>query len=152
MRRVLLGALLVAALCAVAGGALAQTSAKRPAWAELTAEQQQVLAPLKADWESLAPERRRKWIGIAKRYPKMKPEEQQRVQRRMQTWANLSPQERQHVRERYKRMSEAARAKRGDLRQQWAEYLALPSHERERLWTPEPQLKPRAKSTRSSKK
>ncbi len=144
MRRVLLGALLVAALCAVDGGALAQTSAKRPAWAQLTAEQQQVLAPLKADWESLAPERRRKWIGIAKRYPKMKPEAQQRVQRRMQTWANLSPQERQHVRERYKRMSEAARAKRGDLRQQWAEYLALPAHERERLWDVVPQA-PRAK-------
>ena len=31
----------------------------RPAWAELTAEQQQILAPLKVDWESLDPERRR---------------------------------------------------------------------------------------------
>ena len=35
----------------------------RPEWAELTAEQQKTLAPLKADWESLETERRRKWIG-----------------------------------------------------------------------------------------
>ena len=55
----------------------------RPAWAELTADQQMVLAPLKADWEKLEQERRRKWVGIANRYPKMKPEEQERVQRRM---------------------------------------------------------------------
>jgi len=59
----------------------------RPAWAELTADQQMVLAPLKADWERLEQERRRKWVGIANRYPKMKPEEQERVQRRMQDWA-----------------------------------------------------------------
>ena len=103
-------ALLVLAL-ALAGGAAAQAPEKskaaekskpasdkskpaakakaqvRPAWAELTADQQMVLAPLKADWESLEPERRRKWVGIANRYSKMKPEEQDRVQRRMQAWA-----------------------------------------------------------------
>ena len=70
--------------------AQAKTKA-RPAWAELTAEQQKTLAPLKADWESLETERRRKWVGIAKRYPTMKAEEQERVQRRMQRWAALSP-------------------------------------------------------------
>ena len=72
------------------------------AWAELTAEQQKILAPLKADWESLEPERRRKWIGIAKRYPKMKAEEQERVQRRMQAWAKLTPEQRRQARETYK--------------------------------------------------
>src|SRR5262245_59101313 len=48
----------------------------RPTWAELPAEQQQVLSPLKDDWENLERERRLKWIGIAKRYPKMNAEEQ----------------------------------------------------------------------------
>jgi hypothetical protein len=53
-----------------AAKAQAKAPAKaRPAWAELTAEQQKILAPLKADWESLPTERKRKWIGIAKRYP-----------------------------------------------------------------------------------
>ena len=66
----------------------------RPAWAELTAEQQLILAPLKSDWDTLEVERRQKWIQIAKRYPRMKPLEQDRVQRRMQAWASLSPEQR----------------------------------------------------------
>lgn len=116
------------ALCALLFGAfgtpvLAQRRRKQPlAWAELTAEQQEVLAPLKPDWESLEPERRRKWLGIAKRYPKMTPRGQERVQRRMQAWAKLTPEERQQARENYKRMAKASAEKRRRLREQWAEY------------------------------
>jgi hypothetical protein len=109
----------------------------RPAWAELTAEQQQILAPLKADWESLEPERRRKWIGIAKRYPAMKLAEQERVQRRMQYWAKLTPEQRRQARETYKQLVKVPPEKRGKLREQWAEYQQLPPQERESL-TSEP--------------
>ncbi len=108
----------------------------RPAWAELTADQQMILAPLKADWESLAPERRRKWIGIAKRYPTMKVEEQERVQRRMQAWAKLSPEQRRQARENYRRIVKAPPEKREKLRQAWAEYQALPADERQSLVPP----------------
>jgi hypothetical protein len=103
----------------------------RPAWAELTAEQQKILAPLKADWESLEPERRRKWIGIAKRYPTMLVREQERVTRRMQVWAKLTPEQRRHARETYKQITKVAPEKRGRLREQWAEYQSLPERERE---------------------
>jgi hypothetical protein len=103
----------------------------RPTWAELTVEQQKILAPLKADWEALEPERRRKWIGIAKRYPTMKAQEQERIQRRMQAWAKLSPEQRRHARETYKQIVKAPPEKRANLRQQWAEYQALPPRERE---------------------
>ena len=67
-------ALLLFALC-MALGAAAQPAAKksvkadRPAWAELTADQQMILAPLREDWTNLSAERRRAWVGIAKRYP-----------------------------------------------------------------------------------
>jgi len=106
----------------------------RPAWAELTAEQQQVLAPLKADWDSLEPERRQKWIAIAKRYPRMKQVEQERVQRRMQAWARLSPEQRRQARENYKHLAKAPRpAPNKDLRQAWAEYQALSPYERQSL-------------------
>jgi hypothetical protein len=105
----------------------------RPAWAELTAEQQKVLAPLKADWESLEPERRRKWIGVAKRYPKMTAQGQERVQRRMQVWATLTPEQRRQARETYKQIVKAPPAKRAKLREQWAEYQQLPQHERDSL-------------------
>lgn len=97
--------------------------ASRLAWGELTAEQQQILAPLKADWDSLEPERKRKWIGIAKRYPKMTPKGQERVQRRMQAWANLTPEQRRQARETYKRLAKSPEKKKA-LRQQWAEYQA----------------------------
>jgi Protein of unknown function (DUF3106) len=108
----------------------------RPMWAELNAEQQKILAPLKADWEMLEPERRRKWIGIAKRYPTMKAQEQERIQRRMQTWAKLSPEQRRQARETYKQIVKAPPEKRSKLRQQWAEYQALPERERDSLVAP----------------
>lgn len=108
--------------------------ASRPAWAELPAEQQQVLAPLKTDWDSLEPERKRKWLGIAKRYPKMKPEAQARVQRRMQDWVKLTPQQRKQARENYRAIAKAKRERQNkDLRQHWAEYQALSPSEREQL-------------------
>ena len=108
----------------------------KPAWAELTAEQQKVLAPLKADWESLEPERRRKWIGVAKRYPKMTAQGQERVQRRMQVWATLTPEQRRQARETYKQIVKAPPAKRAKLREQWAEYQQLPPRERESFVAP----------------
>ena len=109
----------------------------RPAWAELTAEQQATLAPLKNDWDTLELERRQKWIQIAKRYPRMKPLEQERVQRRMQAWANLSPEQRRQARENYKHLAKTPRqAPNKDLRQAWAEYQALSPYERESLVPP----------------
>src|SRR5690349_13424460 len=138
-------------LVAVAASAAAQPSAPppakkakpalvqrdvRPAWAELTAEQQLVLAPLKNDWDNLERERRQKWIQIAKRYPRMKALEQERVQRRMQIWANLSPEQRRQARENYKRLAKSPQPAKKSLREQWAEYQALPPQERENLAPP----------------
>lgn len=111
-------------LYAIAGPAAGQRPRKRYLWAELPAEQQEILAPLKVDWDNLGPERRRKWIGIAKRYPHMKPLERERVQKRMQRWANLSPEQRERARENYRRMAKASAEKRRRLREQWSEYQA----------------------------
>jgi hypothetical protein len=111
----------------------AKKASAAPQWAELNAEQQHILSPLKIDWENLTPERRRKWIGIAKRYPDMQPLEQQRVQERMQRWANLSPQQRAQARENYKRMAKASAEKRRMLREQWAAYQSLSPQERQNL-------------------
>ena len=145
MRRLILALLTVC----LAGWASAQTDkpqAKKPAatksakkaagpqWAELNAEQQHILAPLKSDWENLGPQTRRKWIGITKRYAAMQPIEQQRIQARMQRWANLSPQQRAQARENYKRMAKASAEKRRKLREQWARYQAsLPPEQRQPL-------------------
>jgi len=103
----------------------------KPTWAELSAEQQAILAPLKPDWETLNNDRRRKWIGIAKRYPNMKPMEQERVQKRMDAWVKLTVEQRRQARENYKRIAKVPPEKRARLRQQWAEYQALSPQERE---------------------
>ncbi|TAK50898.1 MAG: DUF3106 domain-containing protein [Betaproteobacteria bacterium] len=132
-RRALTRALAAFALSLALGAAFAAGPAKKnggPSWAELTADQQQVLAPLKSDWESLSPARRTTWVGIAKRYPAMKPHVQQRVVRRMQTWAKLTPEQRVAARERYRSLGKLPPEKRHDLKQQWAEYQALPPAEK----------------------
>ena len=108
----------------------------RPAWAELTAEQQQVLAPLKSDWDALDGTRKRKWLAIAKRYPKLAPQQQERVQKRMHDWARLTPEQRRVARESYKSLAKTPPAKRGDLRDQWAQYQALSPIERQNLVPP----------------
>jgi len=110
--------------------------ATRPAWAELTADQQQILDPLKPDWDALSSSRKKTWIGIANRYPSMTREEQQRVQARMQKWAKLTPGERHAARERYKSIGKLPPEKRDTLRQQWAEYQALPPSEKRMLDAP----------------
>jgi hypothetical protein len=115
----------------------------RPAWAELTAEQQQVLSPLKADWDLLELERRQKWLVIAKRYPRMTAQEQERVQRRMQAWAKLTPEQRRQARENYKQLAKLPRhTPHKALREQWAEYQALSPYERQSL-APDISLDPR---------
>ena len=114
----------------------AAKKAIRPAWAELTPDQQEILAPLKSEWDKLDRDRRLKWVGIAKRYPSMKPEQQVRVQRRMETWVKLSVEQRRQARENYKRIAKVPRERRGDLRQQWAEYQALTPQERQGLVEP----------------
>ena len=136
-------ALLLFALC-MALGAAAQPAAKksvkadRPAWAELTADQQMILAPLREDWTNLSAERRRAWVGIAKRYPGMSAKEQERVQRRMQRWAALTPEQRQQARENYRRIAkQRAEKKNSKLAERWAEYQALPPHERQNLAPPQ---------------
>ena len=106
----------------------------RPAWAQLTADQQMILAPLKPDWDGLDTERRRKWVGVAKRYPGMSAQGQERVQRRMQVWAKLSPEQRRQARETYKKIIvKAPPAKRANLREQWAAYQQLSPQERDTL-------------------
>ena len=136
-RRALTRALvsLVLAVAVSAAGA-AGASKTKPAWAELTADQQIVLEPLKADWDQLSTSRKRTWVGIANRYPSMIPEEQQRVQKRMQKWAKLTPEQRRVARERYKSMAKLSAEKRQALRQHWAEYQALPPGEKRMLDAP----------------
>ena len=99
-------------------------------WASLTAGQQQALAPLSGSWDKMSKEQKVKWLGIARRYPAMKPEEQKRAQSRMQSWVKLTPEQRWQAREQYRRIGKLSADRRQELYRHWAEYQALPPHER----------------------
>jgi Spy/CpxP family protein refolding chaperone len=124
-------AVLAAVLVALAAtAAVAAPKERGPNWAALTADQQQALAPLAAEWNKLSLPHKTKWLGIAKRYPAMKPEEQKRAQGRMQKWAKLTPEQRWQAREQYRSLAKIAPDRRDELRRHWAEYQALPPHEK----------------------
>jgi hypothetical protein len=149
-RRALTRALLALALAlaALTTGAAGPQPRTKPAWAELTADQQQILDPLKAEWNALSSSRKKTWIGIANRYPSMNAQEQQRVQARMQKWAKLTPEQRHAARERYKSIGKLPPDKRETLRQQWAEYQALPPGEKRMLDAPPASAERRARKPR----
>lgn len=106
---------------------------RQPAWAELSLEQKQILAPLSRDWDKMEAFRKKKWLGIAKRYPTMRPEEQARIQRRMQDWANLTPEQRTQARTQYKSLKTAPPEKKQAIKEKWEQYKELPDEEKKRL-------------------
>jgi hypothetical protein len=152
-RRTLIRALAALLLAFTAGAVAAADPAKKtggPAWAELTVEQQQILQPLKHDWEALSAKRKKTWVGIAKRYPDMTPAQRERAVRRMQAWAKLTPEERVAARERYRSLRKLPPEKREALRQQWAEYQSLSPSEKRMFDVPPgaaPEGKPKRRST-----
>lgn len=116
---VLLGAL--ALCCATLTGA-APPKKSDPSWAELSAKQKEILAPLAGEWDKLEPANRQKWLGVAKRYPKMTPIGKKRVQTRMRKWAALTPEQRAQARKNYRDIRKRSRKKDKDLGKQWLEY------------------------------
>jgi hypothetical protein len=148
-----LAAILLLSLAALPALAQKQQRATPgPAWASLNTDQQQVLAPLAADWDKgLTREQKVKWLAIAKRYPAMKPEEQKRVQTRMQKWAKLTPEQRWQARERYRNLGKMAADRREQLRRYWAEYQSLPPHEKRMFDVPPNYYSPPAERRKRAK-
>ena len=130
-------------------GALAAPKDRGPQWAALNGNQQQALAPLAGEWDKLSKPHKTKWLGIAKRYPAMKPGEQKRVQTRMQKWAKLTPQERDQAREQYRSIGKVATSRREELRKYWAEYQALPPHEKRMFDVPPSYVPPAERRQRA---
>ena len=148
--RTLLAAFLLLALAATS--AVAAPKDRGPEWAALTADQQQALAPLSADWNKLSLPHKTKWLGIAKRYPAMKEDEQKRVQARMVKWTKLTPEQRWEAREQYRSLGKMAPDRREELRRYWAEYQALPPHEKRMFDVPPNYMPPAERRQRAPAK
>ncbi|MGV8891506.1 MAG: DUF3106 domain-containing protein [Burkholderiaceae bacterium] len=105
-------------------------SATKSGWATLSAQQQQALAPLSADWDSLDATRQKKWLGIGNKFPSLKPEERIRVQNRMRVWVDLSPEQRRIARENFRRTKKINPNQKNT---HWQEYQQLPDAQKKRL-------------------
>lgn len=129
-------AALVAKLAAVlflSLGLLLSGSAFAQKWKDLKPEEQNVLAPLQQDWQTLTDLRKRKWREIAAKYPAMPPDQQKNLQDRMAGWAKLTPDERRKAREQYNELKTLPPEKRAAVPQKWDEYRNLPPEKREEL-------------------
>lgn len=102
----------------------------RPTWSELTALQQQALAPLIGTWGRLSEAHKRKWLAVSANYPTMPPGEQARLHSRMAEWAALSPQQRNQARLNFAETQQVAT---DDKKGKWDAYQALPEDEKRKL-------------------
>lgn len=144
MRRTALLSAVVALAAVVVGSTFAAapaspgaaTPARAPeavsglAWNALNANQQQALAPLKPNWDSIDAARKRKWVEVADRFPGMPADERKRVQGRMAAWAALTPAERARARVQFQ---ETRRMGAEERQAGWQAYQSLPEDERKRL-------------------
>jgi hypothetical protein len=140
LRAVFILAIPFAAALAGPGTALAQSASgkaaaqqpgiSKPLWADLSADQQQALAPLASEWDALEPVRKNKWLAIGNKFGAMKPEEQQRMQERMREWVKLTPEQRRLARENYVR---AKKLNPDQKSVQWEQYQQLPEEEKKKL-------------------
>lgn len=101
-----------------------------PTWAQLSPTQQQALAPLRHDWDTLDAPRKQKWLEVASRFGNMTPAEKDRIRERMTEWARLSPTQRSEARINYQQSKQVPAQ---DRQARWEAYQALSPDERAAL-------------------
>lgn len=121
--------LVVGLLVLSAAGMAVAAEAGQP-WAQLSAEQRDALAPLKADWAGIDAARKQKWLEVAGRFRTLPPEERSRIQARMADWARMTPAERTRARLQFQ---EARQLSPEERKTRWEAYQALPEPERTQL-------------------
>jgi len=102
----------------------------RPDWAELSASDQQALAPLKTQWQTISAAQKRKWLAMAKNFTTLSVDEKAKLHARVQEWAQLSPQQRAQARLNF---AESAVHTTDQKRAKWEAYQSLSSEEKNKL-------------------
>ena len=105
-----------------------------PTWAELTAGQREVLAPLASTWPTLSQTHKRKWVEMARSYASHPPEEQAKIQGRMKEWVALSPAQRAQARLNFARTRELSKELTAEEKKaKWEAYQSLSDEEKRKL-------------------
>lgn len=105
---------------------LTATSARAEKWEDLSPDRRHVLAPLSANWDTLARSEQKSFIGIADAYPKLPPEKQRRLREQIREWATLTPEQRHRAREKFTAFSKVPEEKREAVKQMVREQQAQP--------------------------
>ncbi len=131
MRKIFVHFFLITPLCfAVPSYADTSLIPDNENWEKLTAAQQQVLTPLKSEWNQYSPERQKKWLIIANKFQQLNPAQQQRLQDKLQAWASISPEHRSLARKYYIRSNRVESEQRT---QKWNQYQQLSNVEKNQL-------------------
>jgi hypothetical protein len=115
--RFLLQALLTLGLALAAS--LPAAAQPAPVWAQLTADQQEVLRALQPRWDQLPEFQRARLLGAAKRYASLSPQQQRRFSKRLATWASLTPAQRNQARAAYRSYSRMSKDEQLGVRKRW---------------------------------
>ena len=106
------------------------TTATRPAWDDLTAQQRETLiAPLRARWDD-NPDQRDRMYEHAQRWQHMTPDQRKRAHRGMNRWKHMGPEQREQARALFGKMRGMSKEDRDALRSQWHDM----TQEQRRQW------------------
>ena len=103
---------------------------KNPSWGQLAESERTILSPLEADWNSITPEGKQKWVQVAHKFEKLPSTEQERLRSRMTEWAKLSANERRIARDNYLQSLNIPSDKKAEA---WQAYQQLSPEEKKKL-------------------
>lgn len=95
----LLAILLLGSLLALP---VAASPLANPRWDQLDSEQQTVMAPLAAEWDRYAPDKKKDLLSIVPEYRKLDAAGKLRLQSKLKTWSDLTLEQRQQIRDNWK--------------------------------------------------
>lgn len=102
----------------------------KPAWQDLTGQQQVALRPLAANWATLSEASKRKWLVISRNYASLAVTEQTKMHSRMAEWVNLSQRQRSEARLQYAQTKQLSPQEKTAT---WQAYQALSPEEKQKL-------------------
>lgn len=104
----------------------------QPLWSDLSAGQQAVLEPFRAQWNGWSAAEKRSWVKLADQVPKMSEQARARADERIREWATLTPEQRRLARQNYRL---AKRLPPDERQAQWERYREMTPEQRSVLRT-----------------
>jgi hypothetical protein len=106
--------------------------APRP-WRSLSQPQRELLAPMRADWDTLPPRKQAHMLDKTRHWLTLPPEQQDKIRDRIARWHAMTPEQRHLARETMRKFHELPPAQREQLHHAYQQFQQLPPAQREKL-------------------